>query len=305
MSKCIVIVGANGFLGRYLSAYFIEHGWKVRAISRNRRGLAEGVEFFSWDGETEQRDWQCAFDNAEVVVNLAGRTVNCRYNTKNKEEIVFSRVRTTELIGAAIEKAVNGPGIWLNSSTATIYRHAEDRPQTDEEGEIGEGFSVNVAKSWERAFFNYESNSKVRKVAMRTAIVMAKEPDTVLDVLANLSKKYLGGKMGSGKQMVSWVHVEDFCRPVNWMIQNQEATGTYNVSSPNPLSNAELMKLIRAYVRVSFGLPATKWMLEIGSFFMRSETELILKSRWVVPSRLLSEGFEFEYQKFEEVVTGG
>ena len=243
-----------------------------------------------------------AFENAIVVVNLAGRTVNCRYNEKHKKQIFDSRTRTTELVGKAIAAATHAPQLWINSSTATIYRHAEDKAQTDEEGEVGTGFSVEVAKLWEQTFFNYALPKPVRKVAMRTAIVMAKEPGTVLEVLANLAKKLLGGKMGNGKQRVSWIHVQDFCRSVEWMIEQETAEGVYNVSAPNPITNQELMKQVRDYVGVPFGLPASKWMLEIGAFFMRTETELILKSRWEVPSRLEKEGFEFHYKNFSEVL---
>lgn len=301
MDKTIVIVGANGFLGRYLSTFFLTKGWDVRAVARSENGLAEGVGYHPWDGE-EEGPWMEAFEKAGVIVNLAGRTVNCRYNEKHKKQIFDSRTRTTELVGKAISKATDGPQLWINSSTATIYRHAEDKAQTDEEGEIGSGFSVEVAKLWENTFFNYTLPKPVRKIAMRTAIVMAKEPGTVLEVLANLAKKGLGGKMGDGMQRVSWIHVQDFCRSIEWMIERETAEGVYNVSAPNPISNKALMEQVRSYVGIPFGLSASKWMLEIGAFFMRTETELILKSRWVIPTRLEKEGFEFHYTTFSEVV---
>lgn len=298
MDKNIVIVGGNGFLGRCLTRFMIAHGWAVRVVARNKTGVAEGATYFLWDGVSEG-DWMQAFEGAHAVVNLAGRTVNCRYNEKNKKQIFDSRTRTTELVGIAIQRANSPPRVWLNSSTATIYRHAEDKPQTDEEGELGTGFSVEVAKVWEKTFF--ENTVTVRKVALRTAIVMGDDPDTVFDVLAGLAKNYLGGKMGSGTQMVSWIHVEDFCRAILWFIENEEKQGSYNLSAPNPITNRELMQSMREYVDVAYGLPATKWMLEIGAFFMRTETELILKSRWVLPTRLQKEGFTFEYQTFDEV----
>jgi len=305
MDKCIVIIGANGFLGRYLADYYHKKGWSVRAIARGEKDLAEsmdrGVEFYPWDGVSEG-PWMKAFDGADVVVNLAGRTVNCRYNEKNKKQIFDSRTVTTKLVGKAIAEATEGPKVWLNSSTATIYRHAEDRPQTDEQGEIGSGFSVEVAKLWEKTLFEYPTAPDVRKIAIRTAIVMAKEPDTVLEVLTGLAKKGLGGKMGNGKQMVSWIHVHDFCRAINWLIEKEKSTGTYNLSAPNPVTNAAMMQQIRTYAGVRFGLPATPWMLKIGAIFMRTETELILKSRWVLPTRLQAEGFEFEIEEFKEVL---
>ena len=228
-----------------------------------------------------------------MLVNLAGRSVNCRYGEENRQAVLDSRVGTTQLIGEAVAQCSNPPKVWINSSTATIYRHAEDRPQGDFNGEIGTGFSVNVAKAWEKAFFESELSS-VRKVAIRSAMVMADEPGTVWTVLQRPARLGLGGKMGSGKQMVSWISDLDFARAVEWLAENEAATGTYNVSAPNPVTNASLMPCVRESVGMRIGLPATKWMLEIGTFFMRTETELVLKSRWVIPTRLLEEGFKFE-----------
>lgn len=295
-----MISGANGFIGRYLSRFYRDNGWRVVAIARSERGLANGVEYRQWDGET-LGDWAKELDGAELLVNLAGRSVNCRYGEKNKRIIHDSRVHSTGVLGEAIRQCENPPQLWVNSSTATIYRHAEDRPQGDFDGELGKGFSVEVAKAWESAFFGAEVPGCVRKVATRTAIVFAEEKGTVWDVLVKLCKKGLGGKMGSGRQKVSWIHIEDFCRAVEWFRIHEEASGVYNVSAPNPIDNRELMQHARKAAGICFGLPATKWMLEIGAFFLRTETELILKSRWVVPTRLLEEGFNFRYEEFREM----
>lgn len=290
--KSIVIVGANGFLGRVLSRYFLQKNWNVIGIARTADGVIKGVDYVQWDGLT-MGVWAEALEWVDVLVNLAGRSVNCRYNEKNRQAILDSRVKTTQLLAEAIKACKNPPKVWLNSSTATIYRHAEDRAQTDEDGEIGTGFSVGIAKAWEKAFFEAPAEG-VRKVAIRSAIVMGHEPDTVWTVLQKLAKRGLGGTMGNGNQMVSWITDLDFARAIEWMAEKDDATGTYNVSAPNPLNNKELMSCIRASVNQKFGLPATKWMLEIGAFAMRTETELILKSRWVLPTRLQAEGFTFE-----------
>ena len=290
--KTIVIAGANGFLGRVLSRYFLQKKWNVIGIARNQRGVVEGVDYVEWDGKT-LGVWTEALEWVDVLVNLAGRSVNCRYGEENRQAILDSRVKTTRLLGEAVAGCKNPPKVWINSSTATIYRYAEDRPQGDFDGEIGAGFSVNVAKAWEKAFFEDDLNS-VRKIAIRSAVVMADEPETVWTVLQRLARLGLGGKMGSGKQMVSWISDLDFARAVEWLAENETATGTYNVSAPNPVTNASLMRCVRNSVRMRIGLPATVWMLEIGTFFMRTETELVLKSRWVVPTRLLAEGFQFE-----------
>ena len=290
--KTIVIAGANGFLGRVLSRYFLQKKWNVIGIARNQRGVVEGVDYVEWDGKT-LGVWTEALEWVDVLVNLAGRSVNCRYGEENRQAVLDSRVKTTQLLGEAVAECENPPKVWINSSTATIYRHAEDRPQGDFDGEIGTGFSVNVAKAWEKAFFEDDLN-KVRKIAIRSAMVMADEPETVWTVLQRLARLGLGGKMGSGKQRVSWISDLDFARAVEWLADNEAATGTYNVSAPNPVTNASLMRCVRNSVRMRIGLPATVWMLEIGTFFMRTETELVLKSRWVVPTRLLAEGFQFE-----------
>lgn len=300
--KKIVIAGINGFMGKYLSRYFLSKGWQVVGLVRKKSEVENGVTTHIWDGKNLDNTWAQALENADLLVNLAGRTVNCRYNDKNKQQIIDSRVQSTSVLGAAVGSCSQPPKLWINASTATIYRDSYDTPQTESDGEIGTGFSVEVAKAWEKAFHDAEVDPKVRKIALRTSLVMAEEPGTVLEVLTGLAKKYLGGKMGSGKQMVSWIEINDACRAIEWMYENQHAEGAYNLASPTPLTNAEMMKLIRKRAGRSFGLPAAKWMLEIGAFFLRTETELILKSRYVHPKRLLDEGFVFKYENFEELV---
>ncbi|MEO1857928.1 MAG: DUF1731 domain-containing protein [Rubritalea sp.] len=290
--KTIVIVGANGFLGRVLSRYFLQQKWSVIGIARKPEGVIGGVDYVEWDGLTSGA-WTEALEWVELLVNLAGRSVNCRYNEANRRAVHDSRVGTTELLAKAVAACKNPPKVWINSSTATIYRHAEDRPQGDLDGEIGTGFSVGIAQAWEKAFFENE-NSSVRKVAIRSAVVMGDEPETVWTVLQRLARFGLGGRMGSGVQKVSWISDRDFARAVEWLAENNEATGTYNLSAPNPISNKCLMRCVRDSVGVKIGLPATNWMLEVGAFFMLTETELVLKSRWVIPTRLLDEGFEFQ-----------
>jgi uncharacterized protein (TIGR01777 family) len=300
--KSIVIVGANGFLGRVLSRHFLAQGWSVVGIAREPYDLVDGVDFVYWDGK-RLGEWVDALEWVDVLVNLAGRSVNCRYGEKNRKAILDSRVKTTELLGEAMRRCKYPPKVWINSSTATIYRHAEDRPQGDADGEIGTGFSVDVATAWEKAFFSEEVES-VRKVAMRTAIALGRDEGTVWTVLQGLARRGLGGKMGSGRQMVSWISETDFARAVEWLANDEKASGTYNVAAPNPVKNASFMRLVRASVGSTIGLPATKWMLEVGAFFLRTETELILKSRWVLPTRLLEEGFQFKYPTVQQWMGG-
>jgi len=297
MSKKIVIAGANGFLGRCLGRWYWDKEYEIVGLSRCG-GVAEGATSVYWDGESFG-SWRDELEGAEAVVNLAGRSVNCRYGEKNKKVILESREKSTAILGKAIKECKCPPRVWLNSSTATIYRHAEDGPQDEVEGEIGTGFSVEVAKAWEKAFFESETPECVRKVALRSSIVLGNEDGTVFNYLYKLCRLGLGGAMGSGLQKVSWIHIEDFCRAIDWLIEKDEPEKVYNLVAPGVIDNRELMNGFRRIANRGFGLPAAKWMLEIGAFFMRTETELVLKSRWVGGTRLKTEGFKFLWPDFE------
>lgn len=291
--KKLLLAGANGFLARYLTRYFADHGWVVVGLARHSNGMDPQCRYVHWDGKW-LGDWLSEVDGCDVLINLTGRTVNCRYNVENKRQIIDSRVDSTRVLGKAINACAHPPSLWLNASTATIYRDSLDRAQ-DETGEAGEGFSVEVAKAWEDAFFSAVVPETVRKVALRTSMVLADEPGTVYRYLYNLAKYGLGGKIGDGKQMVSWIHIDDVCRITDWLIAHEHIEGAINMTAPEPLSNAEVMRRFRKFVGMPIGLPATRWMAEIGAFFLRTETELILKSRWVVPTRLLENGYVFKY----------
>lgn len=291
----MVIAGANGFLGRCLARHWAEAGHEVVGLVRGEGvELGAGCRVVRWDGRT-LGEWAGELEGAEALVNLAGRSVNCRYHARNRAEILQSRVASTTVLGEAISRCKRPPAVWVNSSTATIYRHAEDRPQDEQDGEIGEGFSVEVAQAWERAFFGARVPGAVRKVAIRTAIVLGREPGTVLSYLVRLARLGLGGPMGSGRQRVSWIHSDDFCRAVSWLIAHRECDGIVNLSSPEPVLNRELMREVRRAVGAPVGLPAAAWMLRLGAMALRTETELILKSRWVVPARLSAAGFRFRW----------
>jgi uncharacterized protein len=294
MKPRMIISGANGFMGLVLADYFKPH-YAVHTITRKPLAHPETTNHF-WDGKT-LGDWASVLDGADVLINLAGRSVNCRYNEKNKKEIFDSRTNSTRVLGEAIAKAKNPPKVWLNSSTATIYRHAEDRAMDDKTGEIGSGFSVEVAKLWEKTFFEAPT-PHTRKVAMRTAMVLGKNGG-VLPVLANLARYGLGGTMASGKQYISWVHELDVCRAVEFLIEGK-LEGTVNISSLHPIPNAAFMKQLRRHLKQPFGLPSTKGMLEIGAVFLQTETELILKSRRVISTKLEAEGFRFNFSALKE-----
>lgn len=301
MSPVIVIFGANGFLGRYLTRHFIRQGREVVAVSRSRDGWSGDGMFLEWDG-VSQGPWTFALEGAEAVINLAGRSVNCRYTKENRREILDSRVAATEAIGQAIRACGVPPKVWLNASTATWYRHAEDHPQNEWTGEPGEGFSCEVARAWEQAFFGAELPAETRKVAMRTGMVLANEPDTVFDVLWKLVIRGLGGTMGDGCQRVSWIHMEDFLRAVDFLIGEPFLSGTINLTAPEFPCNREWMKVFRETVGMPVGLPAASWMLETGARLMGTETELVMKSRWAEPVRLRDAGFRWRWGHVAEAV---
>lgn len=292
-SQKIVIPGGSGYLGRALAAYFVARGDRVVVLSRSAGEEQAGVKVVAWDGRT-LGPWSAELDDADIVINMAGRSVNCRYNAKNRRAIYASRLDSTRVLGEAIAQAQNPPRLWINSSSATIYRDAYDRPMDEERGEIGSGFSVDVCRQWERTFFEAQT-PHTRKVALRTAIVFGKGQGSPMEAYKLIVRLGLGGQQGSGKQFVSWVHLDDFIAGIQWIIDHPELEGTINIASPNPRTNVDFMRILRLVARQPIGLPATRWMLEIGAFFLRTETELLLKSRRVVPTRLLESGFQFRY----------
>jgi len=226
--------------------------------------------------------------------------VNCRYTAKNKKEIFDSRLKPTKLLNRVIVDMVNPPKLFINIASATIYRHAEDHQQDELTGEIGGGFSVAVCQAWERTFFETDT-PKTRKVALRTSFVLGAS-DSALPRLFNLARFGLGGRQGNGEQYVSWIHEDDMARIIEWLADHPEISGVLNGTAPGPVKNKIIMKVIREVLHRPFGLPAPKWLLEIGALLIGTETELILKSRWVIPRRLLESGFKFKYPHINEAI---
>jgi uncharacterized protein len=301
----IVIPGGSGQVGTVLARAFHDHGHDVVVLSRRRSVRPWRV--VEWDGQSLGA-WQREIDGSDVVINLAGRSVNCRYTAANRREILDSRVSSTRVVGEAIARATQPPRVWLQASTATIYAHRYDSANDEHSGMLGGcestaptswRFSIEVARAWERAF-DEASTTRTRKVALRSAMTMSPDAGGVFDTLVGLVRRGLGSSAGDGRQFMSWVHSEDFVAAVRWLIDRDDMDGVVNVASPNPLPNAEFMRVLREACGVSFGLPAREWMLEIGAVFMRTETELILKSRRVVPGRLLEQGFTFTFPSWND-----
>jgi uncharacterized protein (TIGR01777 family) len=296
----IVIPGGSGQVGTILARAFHNGGHDVVVLSR--RPDRRPWRVVRWDGAS-LGEWQREIDACDVVINMAGRSVNCRYTAANRREILQSRVLSTRAVGQAIAQAARPPRVWLQASTATIYAHRYDDANNERSGILGGQepgapsswrFSIDVAQAWEQAFDD-AILKRTRKIALRSAMTLSPDPGGVFDTLLGLVRRGLGGSAGHGRQYMSWIHAEDFVAAVRWLIVRDDIEGIVNVASPNPVPNAEFMRVLREACGVSFGLPARKWMLEIGAVFMRTETELILKSRRVVPVRLLESGFTFKY----------
>ena len=317
----VVIAGGTGQIGQSLIRHYLKENTqsqiKNEVILLSRASHVDQVKQLAppapslrlerWDGKTVG-DWSSALDGADVVINLAGRTVNCRYTPENLKQMMDSRVESTTAIGAAIAQTTCPPKVWLQMSTATIYAHSFDTPTDEHAGVIGGAepnapaywaYSVQIAQAWERA--QEEARTpQTRKVSLRTAMTMTPDRGGIFDVLFKMTRLGLGGAVGGGAQFVSWIHEADFIRAVDLLIQSEQVSGPVNICAPNPLPQREFMRALREAMGVRVGLPATAWMAEVGAFFMRTDTELLLKSRRVTPGRLLELGMEFQYPEWRE-----
>jgi len=291
--KKIVLAGGNGYLGTVLAKYYANKADEIVILSRHEKLTEKNIRTVVWDGKTRGK-WTAELVNADMLINLCGKNVNCRYTEKNKAEIFASRLLPTELLGEVIHDLFEPPKLWINITSATIYRHAEDHPQDEETGEIGSGFSVDVCNAWEDSFNKY-TTSKTRKIALRMGIVLGRT-DGVFPRLLNLTKLGIGGRQGNGQQYVSWIHEHDAARITEWLADHQELNGAFNCTAPYAVKNDRLMHIIRKIQGCPVGLPAPQWLLEAGAVIIGTETELILKSRWVKPKRLLDNGFKFQYE---------
>ncbi len=302
----VVIPGGSGHVGAVLIRHFRSLGWEIVILSRCTL-QSEGAKLVAWDGKTID-DWKTELDGADVVINLAGRSVNCRYSIANLNEMMSSRVDSVRVIGEAIAQCETPPKVWFQASTATIYAHRYDVPNDEFTGimggdEPGAPFtwnaSIKIAKAWE-AEFEKADTPRTRKIAMRSAMTMSPDKGSVFAVFADLAKKGLGGRLGNGQQFVSWIHEKDFSAAISFLIEHDEIVGAVNLCSPNPLPQSEFMKNLRKAVGTPFGFPAPVPLVELGTRFMKTESELVLKSRRVIPSVLLKHGFEFQYPNWKE-----
>ena len=306
----VVIPGGSGQVGTVLARAFVRDGHNVVVLSRRPQDEPRTTApwlIVAWDGET-LGPWTTELEAADCVINLAGTSVNCRYHAANRRRIIESRVRSTRAVGQAIARAASPPRVWLQASTATIYSHRYDAANDEARGILGGlefgapdswRFSIDVAKAWEQAAGELVV-PRTRKVLLRSAMMMSPDRGGIFDTLLGLVQRGLGGTCGDGRRFVSWIHEHDFVRAVNRLIDDETFAGPVNLAAPVPLPNVEFMRELRDAWGRSFGLPASRWMLELGAVFFRTETELILKSRRVVPRRLLDAGFSFEFPTWAE-----
>lgn len=296
----IVIAGGGGFLGQVLDRYFSDLGHSVVLLTRGRSANRMWSYSVTWDGRSVG-PWTSVVDDADVLINLSGRSVDCRYTRANRDAILASRVESTRVLGRAVAASPRPPRLWINASSATIYRHAEDRPMDERTGELGEDFSESVCRAWEGEFFGAPLPAGVRRVALRTSIVLGRGGGA-LGPLSALARFGLGGHQGGGRQWVSWLHEADFAGIVEHIVAREDLEGALNVTAPVPLPNAEFMATLRGACGMPLGLPTPAWLLALGAVLIRTEPELVLKSRWVLPERLVADGYRFRFPEFDHAV---
>lgn len=287
--KKVVIAGGTGFIGTYLATRFREIGFKVLIVSRN-------PEHVSW----LPNDLLIAIEGSELVINLAGKTINCRHNAANRKAILESRIKSTKMIGDAISASNEPPKLWVNASASAIYKSSEEKAMTEDETDLATGFMADVVSQWESAFFEFEL-TKTRQVALRTSVVLGKNGGA-LKPLATLSRLGLGGKQANGTQILSWLHIEDYFKIVQFLIKENSITGVINCTSPNPLSNNDFMNSLRNTVSALFGIPVPRFAIVIGAKLMGTEPKLLLDSSFLLPKRLIDNGYKFAFPNIDKAL---
>lgn len=286
----LIIAGGNGFLGGVLANHFQKKFNNIVILTRHPKASHQNIRYVVWDAKT-LGNWKDELNHCDVLINLTGKNVNCRYTQKNKTEILNSRLDSTRILGEAIREVENPPKLWLQASSSTIYNHAY-QPNDENSNNIGDDFSMTVCKQWERTFWE-EFCPSTKKILMRVAIVLG-NGGGALPTIKHLTHFGLGGQQGDGTQMISWIHEHDFARATEWLMEHGKSNGVYNVCAPTPVCNNAFMKTLRQAMLVPIGLTTPTWMLKLGASIIGTETELVLKSRYVKPANLLREGFQFQ-----------
>ncbi|HSV62808.1 MAG TPA: TIGR01777 family oxidoreductase [Chthoniobacterales bacterium] len=291
MKLSVVLAGGSGFLGQSLAKVLLGKGYEVVILSRGAHREGSGIRQLHWDDKT-LGDWSQSIDGAKAIVNLTGRSVNCRHTPEHRREIMESRVNSVRVLSEAVSRCAQPPEVWVQASSLAIYGDPGDR-WCDENAPQADGFSEEVCKRWEGEFAKIQSHG-MRKVVMRIGIVLDAE-NGALPVLARLTRFLLGGRVGNGRQYVSWLHVADLTRMFVEAIERPDISGVYNVTGPNPVTNAEFMRELRRALHRPWSPPVPAWATHIGAFFMRTEPSLALTGRRCRPKRFLESGFHFEF----------
>ncbi|HVD99936.1 MAG TPA: TIGR01777 family oxidoreductase [Cytophagaceae bacterium] len=299
MYNKIILAGGTGFIGDFLQEYFRDKAKEIVVLTRSQARREGNITYHTWDGKT-LGTWKDQLEGAEMLINLSGKSVNCRYTEENKQAIFDSRTQSTHVLGEAVKQLKHPPVVWFNAASATIYRHAEDRPNDEFNGEYHNDFSVQVCKRWEESFEAIKL-SATRKIILRIAIVLGKK-DGVVKRFKTLTQFGLGGKQGSGEQYFSWIHEQDLAGIMEFLYQHSELEGIFNCSSPNPVKNKTMMSIYRKILKPILAIHSPAWLLKLGAGMIGTETELLLKSRWVLPKRLQEAGYEFKYLKLEDAL---
>lgn len=294
--KKVLIAGGTGFIGSFLENHLQKQHYQVYILSRNPKRENEIL----WDAKSLNSSWAKHLENLDVLINLTGKNINCRFTKKNKHEILNSRIQATNVLGEAINKCKIPPKLWMNASTTSIYKESFTEKMTEIKNEIGNDFEAEVAKQWEKTF-NQSNTPKTRKIILRTAVVLGNASGAFVP-LKKLAQFGLGGKQGTGKQLLSWIHAQDYAKAVQFLMENPNTKGPFNLCAPNPISNSNFMKTIRNKINMPFGIPSPEFILKIGAFFIQTEPELILKSRNVYPEKLLAHHFTFTYHTAEKAI---
>jgi uncharacterized protein (TIGR01777 family) len=290
-----LLIAGSGYLGGVTTAWFCERGWRVRLLSRSVPRREESIEHYAWDG-VNQGEWRRALEGVDVVLNLCGKSVRCRSTGKNREEILRSRVDTTESIGRALAEMSAPPKVWINASGVDFYRESSDVAMTEENLQAGEDFMAQVCVQWEDAQRKWQREG-VRQVALRISMVLGNHPGSAFTLLKQLARCGLGGTQGSGRQYVSWIHELDFVRAIEFLVDT-ELSGPINFCAPQSLPNADFMRILRQYCRIGWGLPTPAWAIRVGGALFGPAPDLVLKSRHALPEKLLQAGFRFEYADY-------
>lgn len=293
----IVIAGGTGYLGKLLTEFYTkEKENQIYILTRNQKLNYDNVSFIQWDGKTKGY-WTQYLEGTDVLINLTGKSVNCRYTQKNKKEIYESRLQSTAVLCEVVQNLKVPPNVFIQSSSATIYEHSEDTFMTEKDGEIGIDFSMDVCKKWEQLFNSFKFEN-TRKIITRTSIVLGNRGGA-FPLMKKMTQFGFGGKQGNGKQFISWISEQDYVDAIHYLID--KPSGVYNICVPNPIRNYSFQKELRKKLRIKVGINAPKLLLNIGAKIIGTETELLLKSRKVYPQNLLDLGFEFGATKFNEL----